>query len=137
MNMLYMRKNERGNKMKYYGKELIIDLHNCDTRLFTREIFEQFLKELCGLIKMEREDLHFWDYEGDHKAYKEAPPHLKGISLVQFIKTSNITIHSLDELRKLFLNVFSCKPFDAQTVVEFAEIFFVGECVSYTEVTRL
>lgn len=123
--------------MESYGKELIIDLHNCDTRLFTRKIFEQFLKELCHLIDMEREDLHFWDYKGDHKAYKEAPPHLKGISLIQFIKTSNITIHSLDKLKKLFLNIFSCKPFDSEVVLKFVELYFDGICVSHTEVDRL
>lgn len=82
--------------MKAYGKELIADLHDCDPKFFTKVAFEIFLKELCGLIDMEREDLHFWDYE----AYMEAPDHLQGISLVQFIKTSNITIHSPDKLRK-------------------------------------
>lgn len=123
--------------MESYGKELIIDLHNCDTRLFTRKIFEQFLKELCYLIDMEREDLYFWDYEEDHKAYKEAPPHLKGISLIQFIKTSNITIHSLDELKKLFLNIFSCKPFDSEVVLKFVQLYFDGICVSHMEVDRL
>ena len=46
---------------KIYGCELILDLHGCDARLFTRAAIEQFCEELCVLIDMERCDLHFWD----------------------------------------------------------------------------
>ena len=42
-----------------YGKELIIDLYDCDVETFTREKITSWLKELCNLINMKREDLHF------------------------------------------------------------------------------
>lgn len=123
--------------IKYYGKELILDIHDCNVSLFTRKSFKVFLKELCDIIDMEREDLHFWDYEGQPEEYEVAAEHLKGISLVQFITTSNITIHSLNILKKLFLNIFSCRTFDADVAAKFAELYFEGKIVNKTEVNRL
>ena len=61
-----------------------------------REDIRRFMRLLVDRIGMEKEDLFFWDYMGDEEAYKSAPAHLKGTSAVQFIKTSNITIHILD-----------------------------------------
>ena len=97
--------------MKTYGKELIIDIHDCDTANFTRKGLDKFFKELCRKIDMQMGERFFWDYEGEPEEYKKAPAHLKGISAVQFIMTSNITIHTLDELQRVYLNIFSCKDF--------------------------
>jgi len=115
--------------MKPYGKELILDIHKCDVKTFTRNSIKQYLKELCIKIDMKREDLHWWDYEGDPEGYKEAPDHLKGISCVQFITTSNIVIHSLDILKKIYINVFACKEFDPDIVKKFSEDWFGGTTV--------
>ena len=116
--------------MNPYGQELILDLHGCDASKFTRESIERYLVELCDMIKMTREDLHWWDYEGEPEEYKQAPDHLKGTSCVQFIRTSAIVIHSLDVLEKMFINIFSCKTFDSATVVKFTECYFNGTAIS-------
>lgn len=102
-----------------YGKELIIDLYGCNSSLFTREYIEQFLIDLCKLIDMERCDLYFWDYVGYPKEKAAAPMHLDGTTAVQFIKTSNITIHTLDQVDELYLNLFSCKDFDVKKAFRF------------------
>lgn len=121
-----------------YGKELILDIHNCFPKRFNRDTIELFFENVCRDIDMERCDLHFWDYEDcDPEEYNSAPDHLKGISAVQFISTSNITIHTLDILRKVFINVFSCKFFDSQKVGILAERFFEGEIVNQLEITRI
>ncbi len=109
-----------------YGQELILDVHYCNSKKFTRNNLKQFFILLCKEIDMERCDLHFWDYEGHPEEYKKAPIHLKGISAVQFISTSNITIHTLDKLEKVFINIFSCKAFDGQKVINFVEKYFEG-----------
>ena len=44
-----------------YGKELILDLHNCNPDKFTRESIGQYFIDLCNLIDMQRSDLHWWD----------------------------------------------------------------------------
>ncbi len=116
--------------MKSYGKELILDLHNCDVSRFNRHGITMYFIQLCKLIEMEREDLHFWDYEGDPDGYKNAPLHLKGISAIQFISTSNITIHTLDVLKKIYLNIFSCKEFDPDVAKDFTEKTFKGRTVN-------
>lgn len=119
-----------------YGQECIIDVHNIKNTPLSRDEIARFCVRLCNLIGMEREDLHFWDYDGDPEGYDSAPPHLKGISAVQFIKTSTITIHSLDELKRLYLNIFSCKPFNVSIVREFVEIWTGGKIVNFQEITR-
>ena len=103
-----------------YGKELIIDLYDCDVTKFTRMQLECFLIELCKLIGMKREDLHFWDYEDcSMEEYEAAPDHLAGTSAVQFLTTSNVTIHTLDRLKECYINIFSCKEFDAKAAATF------------------
>lgn len=115
--------------MDSYGKELVLDLHECNAP-FSRTQIEEFCTELCQLIHMEKGTIHFWDYAGYPEEYDAAPPHLKGISCVQFIKTSNITIHTLDEMRRVYLNVFSCKDFSPGIVVNFAIKIFGGDPVN-------
>lgn len=122
--------------MEPYGQEVIIDVHDCLV-LFTRSHIESFCEELCKLLNMQREDLFFWDYDGQPEEYENAPAHLKGTSAVQFILTSNITIHALDELRRVYVNVFSCKPFDATEVRRFVENWTGGAVVNFVEVTRI
>lgn len=122
--------------MKPYGKELILDIHNCKFDRVTQEYLTTFLEELVKKIDMEAEKLTFWEYENPDE-YDRAPAHLKGISGVQFISTSNITIHALDELKRVYLNVFSCKDFKAIDVIVFAQEYFGGEVVRNFEIDRI
>ena len=115
---------------KYYGKELILDLHNCSPAPFSRNSIKNYFKEVCSLINMQRETLYFWDYKNYPEEYKKAPIHLKGTSAIQFIKTSNITIHTLDLMKRVYLNLFSCKDFNEKHVIEFTEKWFDGMTVS-------
>ena len=119
-----------------YGIELIMDLHNCNPAVFNRRDLQTFVQKLCDLIDMEREDLYFWDYD-DEEAYNEAPAHLKGTSLVQFIRTSNIVIHTLDELKKVFINVFSCKNFDIEEAKKYVVEFFEGNIAQVNVMRRI
>jgi len=126
-----------GINMKNYGKEVIIDLHNCSLENFNRKGITKFFESLCKEIDMQREDLHFWDDLGIPKKEKETEPHLVGTSAIQFIKTSNITIHTLDILKRVYLNVFSCKSFDLQVVVDCCVKYFKGNIVNFQEIKRI
>ena len=123
--------------MGNYGKELILDLHGCDHSVFTREKLTEFFEELCYQISMDAEDLHFWDDVDTPEGERETEPHLVGTSAIQFIKTSNITIHTLDILERVYLNIFSCKDFDPSVVEAFCLNFFGGEVASRTVVDRV
>ena len=107
-----------------YGKELILDLHDCDKRRFTRREIEQFCKELCVLIDMEQCDLHFWDDVGVPEEEQQTHPKTKGTSAVQFILTSTIVIHTLDLIKAAYVNIFSCKEFDTDDAAKFTAKWF-------------
>lgn len=123
--------------MGNYGKELIIDLHGCDISKFNRTDIEKYLIQLCDdVIDMERADLHWWDYEDDPEGYKKAPPHLKGVSCVQFITTSTIVIHTLEDMKTAYINIFSCKDFHALDTIIFTKEYFKATKLNETEVIR-
>ena len=117
--------------MNTYGKELILDLHDCNKKWFTKKHIEQFMVALCYAIGMEREELHFWVIDDPKQ-----PDHLIGTSACQFIRTSNVTIHTLVKLKKVFLNIFSCKDFDENKVVLMAMLHFSGTVKNRTVVER-
>lgn len=123
--------------MDVYGKELIIDLHNCDVSKFNRKSLEKYFEELCELIEMTRCELHFWDDVGVPENEKQTSEHTKGTSAIQFILTSNITIHTLDMLGKVFVNIFSCKDFDPKVARDYTAQYFAGEIAKSTFIERL
>ena len=45
-----------------YGKEIILDLHNCNVSRFNRVDIRNFCKLLCKEIGMKRSRLFWWDY---------------------------------------------------------------------------
>ena len=107
-----------------YGIELILDLHGCDASKFTRPSISEYFERLCDLIDMEREDLHFWDDVGRPEEDRQTSPHTQGTSAVQFILTSSIVIHTLDQLEAVYINMFSCKAFDPKTAEQFTIDWF-------------
>jgi len=123
--------------MNSYGKELILDLHECDSTKFTRYYIKKYFIQLCDLIEMERCDLYFWDYKGYLEEYDKAPDHLKGTSAVQFISTSNIVVHTLDILGKVFINIFSCKDFSEEDAADFSAKIFGGTIANKVVLKRL
>ncbi len=106
-----------------FGKEVILDMYGCDINFFTKEKLTEFFTQLCKKIDMKK--------YGKPKFWKDNSQiiHLKGISAVQFITTSNITIHALDILGAVYLNIFSCKNFDANKAAKFSKDFFRAEKV--------
>lgn len=123
--------------MTYYGKEVILDIHNCDTSTFTRKSIRRYFVEVCSLIEMERCKLCWWDDYVVPPEEQETEPHLKGTTAIQFISTSNITIHTLDLMKRVYLNIFSCKDFDENVVREISEKWFKGEVVSCHVIERV
>ena len=107
-----------------YGWELILDLHGCDVSKFTRSEIEVLFERLCSLIDMERCDLHFWDDLGVPEEEQQKDPKTKGTSAVQFILTSTIVIHTLDLMKAVYVNIFSCKEFDTDEAAKFTAKWF-------------
>ena len=123
--------------MEKYGVELILDLHGCDNSTFTRESISEYFETLCKLIDMKREALHFWDDVGVPEEDKQTSPHTQGTSAVQFILTSSIVIHALDQLGAIYINMFSCKEFDPKLAERFTIKWFSAENCSARLIERI
>ena len=123
-------------KLPTYGCELLLDLHSCDATKFTRVNIERFCAELCEMIDMERCDLHFWDDLGTPEEEQQTDPRTKGTSAVQFILTSTIVIHTLDLVKAVYVNIFSCKKYDTDEAAKFTANWFSSEEWSAQVVTR-
>lgn len=116
---------------RIYGYELVLDLSSCNPVNFTRRSIEEFMIDLCQAIDMKRCRLFWWDDEGLPLSQQQINPYTKGTSAVQFIITSNVTIHTLDLLRCVFINVFSCKKFSKTIAKDLACRWFeAGHCRS-------
>ncbi len=116
---------------KNYGQELIMDLHGCDVKTFSQENLEKYFVEICNKIDMKRHgEPVFWE---DHSEI----PHLKGISAIQFIETSNIVVHTLNILGAVYINLFSCKQFDQEKAKIFSKNFFKAEEVVMRNIDRI
>ena len=120
-----------------YGKELVLDIHGCDVTKFNRKSLRKFFKDLCVVIDMQRGKLCFWDDVGVPEEKKQTLPHTTGTSAVQFILTSNITVHTLDIMERVYLNIFSCKDFDSKVAEKFVLDFFGGTVINSKTIDRI
>jgi len=121
----------------HYGYELVLDVHYCDPQTFNRKSINAYFNNLCKTIGMQKCKVHFWDDVGVAPEEQQTLPHTKGTSAVCFILTSSIVVHTLDLLRTVYVNIFSCKHFDQKVAQRFTETWFKGTCIRATWVERL
>ena len=120
-----------------YGKEVIIDLSNADVSRFNRKDIGRFFDYLCTeILDVEVCDRHFWDDVGVPPAEQQTDPKTKGTTAVQFLLFSNVTIHTLDLVGKVYLNIFVCREFDIDRAVEFSSLSFGADIEKVTIVER-
>ncbi len=97
--------------------ELQLDLSFCDPVFINSPedltIWAALLAEHIGMT------LH-----GDPWVENFGEGELAGWTVYQPITTSNITVHAVTADNSAFVNVFSCRPFDAQAAIEFTVKMF-------------
>lgn len=94
---------------RYWGYHAIIDAAGCDHEAITSyDAIYTFAKELVRDIDMVA--------YGEPQIVKFGSDDKAGYTLVQLIETSNICAHFVDENDTMYLDVFSCKPFDEKVV---------------------
>lgn len=107
-----------------------IDLYDCNPETIRdAEKIKQFVIELCDLIEMKR----FGETQVVHFGEDEK---VAGFSMTQLIETSLISAHFANLTNATYLDVFSCKVYDSQKVVEFAKSFFQAETAEVHVVER-
>jgi S-adenosylmethionine/arginine decarboxylase-like enzyme len=103
--------------MSYWGYHLIADFGKCvPASIRCRRNIIRFSNTLVKEIDMvpygEPSVEHFG--EGNKS----------GFTLVQLIQTSNICAHFVEETNDIYLDVFSCKPFDPKVVERVTSLYF-------------
>jgi S-adenosylmethionine decarboxylase len=95
----------------YWGYHLILDCQACNRdEISSRENLAAFVRALVKEIDM----VAYGEPVLEHFATHD--PSKGGFSLVQLIETSSITGHFVDTNGDAYLDIFSCKPFDIETV---------------------
>lgn len=112
----------------YYGKHLILTARGCDEALLEKPKVAEFMTQLVDQIDM----VAF----GDPIVERFGKGVQTGISAVQLIETSAIVIHTNDQARDMYLDVFSCKTFDEHDVVDFVKTYFNPAKYNYQVLMR-
>ena len=117
--------------MTYWGYHLMLDCSNCDKdAIKSKEDIGAFVRHLVQKIDM----IAFGEPMIEHFATHD--PDKAGISFCQMIETSNISGHFVDLNGAAYIDVFSCKPFNNQDVIDTINVFFNPEKVRMNFVTR-
>jgi S-adenosylmethionine decarboxylase len=96
-----------------------IDLHGCDRgRLADPDSIRRFVPAVIAAIGMRAHGPLALDRFGDDE--------LEGWSAMQFIETSSITIHADEVWGRCFVDVFSCRRFEADIAAAIAVEHFGG-----------
>ena len=104
------------NGVRHYGKHAIVDSSGCNDNLLDKDVIRAWIKELVDRIDMTA--------FGEPIVERFGGGIETGISAVQLIETSAIVIHTNDQARDMYLDVFSCKDFDENDIVAFVEETF-------------
>jgi len=100
-----------------WGYHLIIDAASCaPSAIRCSKNIERFSNTLVNRIDMVP--------YGKPQIVMFGSGNKKGYTLVQLIETSNITGHFVEETNDLYLDVFSCKKFDINTVESILRSYF-------------
>ena len=98
---------------KIYGLELSITLYGCEYKILrSKKKLEKFLVEAINITGLQPFGKPLT------KRFN------KGYTFFQFLTTSSITGHCIEEDNIVFINVFSCGIYDKNVMARFAKRYF-------------
>ena len=102
-----------------WGMLAAIDLHDGDrSRLADPDTIRRFVPALIDAIGMRA--------HGPLRLERFGDDELEGWSALQFIETSSVTVHADEVFNRCFVDVFSCRGFDAERAAALAVEYFGG-----------
>src|SRR5690348_10653285 len=103
-----------------WGLSTCIDIFDCDPGIVrNRELIEMFTRDLCDRLGVQR--------FGDRLIVRFGEgPAVYGHSLVQLFETSLVSAPFVEGSSAVYLDIFSCRWYDADVAVEFARARFKG-----------
>jgi S-adenosylmethionine/arginine decarboxylase-like enzyme len=81
------------------------------------DAIREFVVLLCDRINMRR-------YGETQVVFFGDEPRVQGFSMIQLIETSLISAHFADESQAIYLDVFSCAPYESEDAAVFAAEYF-------------
>ena len=106
-------------KSDTWGYHLLLDCTSGDRSLISsKQNIREFITELVWSIDMIAFGNPWIEHFATHAEDKA------GISFCQMIETSNITGHFVDSTGNFYIDVFSCKPYDKETVIDLVDKYF-------------
>lgn len=113
----------------YWGHHLIVNASGCNHEMITNYgVIHEFTKQLVRDIDMVA--------YGEPQIVNFGSGNKAGYTLVQLIETSNICAHFVNETDDIYLDVFSCKPFNEKTVLHLIRTFFEAKNIDSTLLAR-
>jgi len=112
-----------------WGYHLTLDCKACDipTIMDEKAIYD-FAKQLVKNIDMVA--------YGEPQIVNFGSGNKAGFTLVQLIETSNICAHFCNEDGNAYIDVFSCKPFETEVVIELVQESFKPARIKTTFILR-
>lgn len=115
---------------RYWGIETRIDMRDCNKEIIkSADKLQEYAKKLVDVIKMKA-------YLNPITLHFGADKKVQGYTLVQFIETSLISGHFVDETGEGYINIFSCKNYRSDKAVKFTVDFFEAQYHLYKRVKR-
>jgi S-adenosylmethionine/arginine decarboxylase-like enzyme len=116
---------------EFWGYHLILDCHACDVpNIQSYDNVYNWIKTLVKDIGMEpigEPRIEYTAAEFPDKA---------GFTAIQVIVTSSIVAHFIDSTGDVYIDVFSCKPFDNNVVIDSIKKAFSPKKIRTNYLTR-
>lgn len=114
---------------QHWGYHLMLDCASCDKpKIMDAAHVAAFAKELVKEIDMVA--------YGEPQVVNFGSGNKAGFTLVQLIETSNICAHFCNDSGDVYLDVFSCKPFEIEAVKKTFAKYFDPKVTKATFVNR-
>jgi S-adenosylmethionine/arginine decarboxylase-like enzyme len=113
---------------KVYGQHMLINAKSCNENLLDIDCMKEFLRRLSDFIGMVR--------FGDAHVHRFGSGIEIGLSGFQLIETSQISFHSNDGARDIYLDVFSCKEYDEDKVIAYLKANLAPETIETQVIWR-
>ena len=124
---------EKERKMNHstWGYHLLLDCTAGDKELISsKQNVREFITELVWAIDMIAFGDPWIERFATHSADKA------GISFCQMIETSNITGHFCENDGNFYIDIFSCKPYAAETAMEVVDKYFKPKKIRQHYISR-
>ncbi|MBU0461147.1 MAG: adenosylmethionine decarboxylase, partial [Nanoarchaeota archaeon] len=106
-------------KNNYFGPHLMLDLGECDFDILVDKAkIAELLAELPGKIGMTRIS------KPDVRKHLDKGAKTAGVTGVVILAESHISVHTFPDKKYVFVDVFSCRPFDTEKTKKLLVRFF-------------